>query len=105
MIVKRHFLAVLLLLAGLYVQAAKVDTVLVKSQSMNKEVEAVVVTPDIASGKKAVNCPVIYLLHGYSGNARSWIALKPELPKIADEKGVIFVCPNTNCSFHRDKQR
>ena len=44
MIVKRHFLAVLLLLAGLYVQAAKVDTVLVKSQSMNKEVEAVVVT-------------------------------------------------------------
>ena len=105
MIVKRHFLAVLLLLAGLYVQAAKVDTVLVKSQSMNKEVEAVVVTPDIASGKKAVNCPVIYLLHGYSGNARSWIALKPELPKIADEKGVIFVCPDGKNSWYWDSPK
>ena len=45
--------------------AAKVDTLLIKSPSMNKDVQVVVVTPDAALGKKAVACPAIYLLHGY----------------------------------------
>ena len=61
---------------------------------MNKEVQVVVVTPDAASGKKAVACPTIYLLHGYGGNAKTWIGIKPNLPQIADEKGIIFVCPD-----------
>ena len=47
--------------------AAKVDTLLIKSPSMNKDVQVVVVTPDAALGKKAVACPTIYLLHGYGG--------------------------------------
>ena len=47
----------------------------VKSLSMNKDVQVVVVTPE-----KKGNYPVIYLLHGYGGNAKSWIELKPELP-------------------------
>ena len=45
----------------------------------------VVVTPDAASGKKSVACPTIYLLHGYGGNAKTWIDIKPNLPQIADE--------------------
>ena len=53
---------------------------------MNKEVQVVVVTPDAASGKKSVACPTIYLLHGYGGNAKTWIGIKPNLPQIADEK-------------------
>ena len=73
--------------------AAKVDTLLIKSPSMNKDVQVVVVTPDAALGKKAVVCPAIYLLHGYGGNAKTWIGIKPNLPQIADEKGIIFVCP------------
>lgn len=105
MLRKRNLLVALLLLAGLSVQAAKVDTLLVKSPSMNKEVQVVVITPDAAMGKKAVNCPVIYLLHGYSGNALSWIALKPELPKIADEKGIIFVCPDGKNSWYWDSPK
>lgn len=102
---KRNLLVALLLLAALSVQAAKVDTLLVKSPSMNKEVQVVVVTPDAAMGKKAVNCPVIYLLHGYSGNALSWIDLKPELPKIADQKGIIFVCPDGKNSWYWDSPK
>ena len=70
------------------VEAAKVDSVQVKSASMNKAVQIVVVTPDLAETKA---CPVIYLLHGYSGNAKTWIGIKPNLPQIADEKGIIFV--------------
>ncbi|GLL53905.1 hypothetical protein KUBF_15670 [Bacteroides finegoldii] len=37
--------------------AAKVDTLLIKSPSMNKDVKVVVVTPDVALGKKALACP------------------------------------------------
>ena len=89
--------------------AAKVDTLLIKSPSMNKDVKVVVVTPDVALGKKALACPVLYLLHGYGGNAKTWIGIKPNLPQIADEKGMIFVCPDvrsirhivTRRSFHR----
>ena len=43
---------------------------------MNKDVQVVVVTPDAALGKKAVACPVIYLLHGYGGNAKTWIGVE-----------------------------
>ena len=68
--------------------AAQVDTLMVKSPSMNKEVQVVVVVPDIALGKKGVDCPVIYLLHGFGGNAKTWIGIRPELPQIADEKGM-----------------
>ena len=79
------------------VEAAKVDSVQVKSASMNKAVQIVVVTPDLAETKA---CPVIYLLHGYSGNAKTWIGIKPNLPQIADEKGIIFVCPDGKNSWY-----
>ena len=82
--------------------AAKVDTLLIKSPSMNKDVQVVVVTPDAALGKKAVVCPAIYLLHGYGGNAKTWIGIKPNLPQIADEKGIIFVCPDGKNSWYWD---
>jgi len=85
--------------------AAQVDTVMVQSPSMNKEVQVVIVTPDVALGNNAQVCPVIYLLHGYSGNARSWLGTKPELPQIADEKGIIFVCPDGKNSWYWDSPK
>ena len=72
---------------------------------MNKDVQVVVVTPDAALGKKAVACPVIYLLHGYGGNAKTWIGVKPDLPQIADEKGIIFVCPDGKNSWYWDSPK
>ena len=78
---KRNLLlAALLLILVAPSFAAKVDTLLVNSPSMNKDVQVVVVTPDAALGKKAVACPVIYLLHGYGGNAKTWIGVKPKDP-------------------------
>ena len=85
--------------------AAQVDTLMVKSPSMNKEVQVVVVVPDIALGKKGVDCPVIYLLHGFGGNAKTWIGIRPELPQIADEKGIIFVCPDGKNSWYWDSPK
>ncbi|MCF0258023.1 alpha/beta hydrolase [Bacteroides heparinolyticus] len=100
---RRMLMSALLLLFVVAVQAVRVDTVCVKSTSMNKEVEVVYVLPDKAVGKTA--CPVVYLLHGYSGNARSWIQLKPELLQIADEKGIIFVCPDGKNSWYWDSPK
>ena len=103
---KRNFLlAALLLILVAPSFAAKVDTLLVNSPSMNKDVQVVVVTPDAALGKKAVACPVIYLLHGYGGNAKTWIGVKPDLPQIADEKGIIFVCPDGKNSWYWDSPK
>lgn len=101
---KKHLL-VLAFLLPLSVFAAKVDTVMVQSPSMNKKVQVVVITPDIASGMDAKACPVIYLLHGYSGNARSWLEIKPQLPQIADEKGIIIVCPDGKNSWYWDSPK
>ena len=102
----RHFLFVFLLqVVAISVQAARVDTVFVKSPSMNKDIKVVYILPDKTMAEHPQACPVIYLLHGYSGNARSWIGLKPELPQIADEKGIIFVCPDGKNSWYWDSPK
>lgn len=92
-------------LAVLAAQAAKVDTVLVRSTSMNKEVKMVYIVPEKALGAQAQACPVVYLLHGYSGNERTWIGIKPDLPEIADAKGIIFACPDGKNSWYWDSPK
>ena len=69
-------------------QAARVDTVLVRSAAMNKDVKLCMYCLIRLSASRLVRW--FYLLHGYGGNARSWVQLKPELPQMADEKGIIF---------------
>lgn len=100
---REMLLSFVLFILAVTVQAARVDTVMVKSPSMKKEVKVVYVLPDKAIDKKA--CPVIYLLHGHGGNARSWVELKPELLQIADEKGIIFVCPDGKASWYWDSPK
>lgn len=99
---KKLNLFLLFLTAGISsLYAAKVDTINVRSNQMNKDVEVVVVTP---SGVKS-GAPVIYLLHGYSGDARSWIGIKPDLPEIADRTGIVFVCPDGKNSWYWDSPK
>lgn len=93
---------ILLIFVAMGMRAAQVDTVMVESCAMNKGVKVVYVVPDKALGGQAQACPVIYLLHGYGGEAKSWITIKPELPRIADEKGIIFVCPDGKNSWYWD---
>ena len=93
---KKKLLALLCmsLFACFSLQAAQVDTLMVRSESMNKDIKVVAVRPDKAL--KGEKCPVIYLLHGYSGEAKTWIGTRPDLPEIADRDGIIFVCPDGN---------
>ena len=68
---RRNLFLACLLLFVLPLSAARVDTLMVKSPSMNKEVQVLVVTPDVALGKNAAACPVLYFLHGYGGHAKT----------------------------------
>lgn len=79
-------------------RAAVVDTLAVYSDGMKKNVQVVVIAPD----KKETPRPVVYLLHGHGGNAKTWITIKPELKEIADRDGLIFVCPDGKNSWYWD---
>lgn len=72
----------LLFIACLGIQAAKVDTVKVRSQKMNKDIEVVTIRPDKAL--KGEKCPTVFLLHGYAGHAKYWLSIRPDLPEIAE---------------------
>ncbi|RIV23770.1 esterase family protein [Fibrisoma montanum] len=76
------------------VQAARVDTVDTFSASMKKTIKAVVVTPDAYTGDREF--PVVYLLHGYSGNYADWVKKAPVLGRTVDANNVIVVCPDGN---------
>ncbi len=72
--------------------AARVDTVLTYSTAMKKNIRAVIVTPDKYSNSSAL--PVVYLLHGYSGNYADWISKVKDIEKFADQYQMIIVCPD-----------
>ena len=100
---KKFVWSALLCMWALFTQAARVDTVMVKSTAMNKEIKVVYVVPEQAAAGKA--CPVLYLLHGYGGDATNWITKKPELKTIADERGIIVACPDGNDSWYWDSPK
>ena len=91
-------LMVYLLLAGT-TQAAMVDTISVYSASMKKNTRCVVIVPEASTNEKV---PVLYLLHGFGGDHRSWLQIKPELPQLADDMHMIIVCPNGVRSWYLD---
>jgi S-formylglutathione hydrolase FrmB len=62
---------------------------------MDKQIKAVVVTPSGYS-EKNTEFPVVYLLHGYSGNYSDWITKVPEIQIYADRFNLIIVCPDGN---------
>ncbi|MDR7128597.1 S-formylglutathione hydrolase FrmB [Algoriphagus sp. 4150] len=90
---KLSILLTLTFLLSLHVFAS-VDTVTTFSPSMQKEIKAVVITPaDYSASKKY---PVVYLLHGYSGNYSNWISKVPQLESYADQYDMIIVNPDGN---------
>jgi S-formylglutathione hydrolase FrmB len=60
---------------------------------MKKDISVVIIKPSNykKSGKRF---PVLYLLHGYSGNYRQWISIAPQLKSKVDELGMLVVCPD-----------
>ncbi|MDR3219529.1 MAG: esterase family protein [Dysgonamonadaceae bacterium] len=98
----KHFsiICTICLLAVFTANAAQVDSIAVESEAMKTSIKAIVIQSDKAL--QGQTCPVIYLLNGYSGNEKQWPGIKPDLPKIADENGLIFVCPDGKNSWYLD---
>jgi S-formylglutathione hydrolase FrmB len=69
-----------------------VDTINIPSKVMKKEFRCVVVKPN-AYKKKKNRFPVVYLLHGYSGEFSNWIKKMPALKEEVDKLQLIIVCP------------
>jgi S-formylglutathione hydrolase FrmB len=88
-------LGFLLLFTFTHLQAARIDTLTVRSNAMNKDVKAAVALPAAYDGNKSL--PVMYLLHGFSDTFRAWLTLPPEkglVARLADQYGVIIVMPD-----------
>jgi S-formylglutathione hydrolase FrmB len=89
---KRLFVFLFLIRAFALTHAVQIDTIKVYSQSMKKDIKAVVITPDTYASLDLL--PVIYLLHGYSGNHLDWIKRAGGFEGAADQYSLIIVCPD-----------
>lgn len=69
--------------------AATVERRAIPSAKMNKEIPAVIVVPD-SYAQSTAPMPVVYLLHGFSGNQEGWPKLAP-LGEYADRYGILIV--------------
>lgn len=68
---------------------------------MNKSINNLVIVPSSYDSTKDQRYPVIYLLHGHGGNHLSFIKqVNKELPQIASQKDIIFVCPDGQNSWY-----
>ncbi|WP_241254751.1 alpha/beta hydrolase family protein [Sphingobacterium sp. DR205] len=72
-------------------KAAKVDTLAIRSQRMDKVIKTVVILPKGYS--ESTKYPVLYLLHGYSGNYSNWVK-NSNVAALADQYGYMVVCPD-----------
>ena len=86
--------ALLLLQSACGPQAEQLRVDAIPSRALGKVVPTTVVLPKsyLAAAEKARAYPVIYLLHGYSGDHSQWSQIT-DLPALADTYQVIFVCP------------
>ena len=86
----------LIAIAGFFIfqnsSAGTVDTIVIHSNSMNKDIKCVIIMPDSYMRKNMF--PVVYLLHGYSGAYNNWISLAPGLKQLADDYQILIVCPD-----------
>lgn len=74
-------------------RAGQVDTLDIYSPAMNKTIRCLVLKPDnyTVLGERY---PVVYLLHGHSGNYTGWLSEAPQLLDAVDDMQMIIVCPD-----------
>ena len=91
---KLSLVCVCMILVCLQANAAKVDTVVTHSNSMSRDIKVVVIRPDNYNKKEKY--PVLYLLHGFSGNYADWVKKVPSIVPLADQYHCLIVCPDGN---------
>ncbi|MDE6301346.1 MAG: esterase family protein [Muribaculaceae bacterium] len=97
----RSSLTVALILQALTcLKAAKVETISIESPYLGSPESVTVITPDISGESRAY--PTVYLLNGYGGDHTSWLKIRPDLPEMADEMGLVLVMPDGRDSWYWD---
>jgi S-formylglutathione hydrolase FrmB len=94
---KKTIYTVLLVFLFFSAKAAKTDTIQVFSTSMNKSIKTCVIVPDNYKKSKK-KLPVVYLLHGYSGNYATWVKSFKEVGEQVDKYGFIVIGVDGNYS-------
>lgn len=90
----QKFICVCVLVAvSLFAKAATVDTAIIYSASMHKNVKCVVIMPERYQ-TDTTHLPVLYLLHGWSGKYSDWVLNDADLLYEVDRNGFIVVCPD-----------
>ena len=64
----------------------------IPSKALGKSYKATVVTPDEYKNSSK-NYPVVYLLHGWSGNYTDWVD-QTSVEELTDKYGIIIVTPD-----------
>jgi S-formylglutathione hydrolase FrmB len=90
------FVSLFMLLMLSFTLAAQLpDTIQVYSKSMQKNIPALVVLPEgCDTSDESLTYPVLYLLHGYSGDCIGYYFHIPDLQELADGHQMILVCPD-----------
>jgi S-formylglutathione hydrolase FrmB len=100
---KRFFVYLIVLLGAAAAQAARVDTLSVPATYIDSPMRVAVVLPDAAAADSSARFPVVYILHGHSGDYRTWLNITcPDLPALADRYGMVFVLPDGRNSWYWD---
>jgi len=87
-----RLVCLLVLLAAHGVRSATVTNIVVPSPAMKKDIPVTVILPD-AYLPDAARLPVLYLLHGYSDNNRTWPS-GTSIKDLADQYSIIVICPD-----------
>ena len=87
------FFAFGLLFCGHNLFAGQVDTLEIYSAAMQKSIRCVVIRPDTYNST-ADPYPVVYLLHGWSGDYTGWLGDAPHLQQLVDRYNLLIVCPD-----------
>lgn len=94
---KKTIYILLLFLVFFSAKAAKVDTIQVFSALMHKNIKTCVIVPDNYKKSKK-KFPVVYLLHGYSGNYATWVKSFKDVSIQVDKYGFIAIGVDGNYS-------
>ena len=91
---KKIFILCVCLFVTCFCYSACVDTLVIHSSVMNKDVKNVVILPDDYYSKKKCSFPVLYLLHGAGGCYSNWIIRVPDIQHYSDMYNIIIICPD-----------
>lgn len=85
-------------------KAADVDTLTIHSKALMETSKCVVILPADYAKHSDKRYPVVFLLHGYSGDYANWIKRVPEIKDYADRYEMIIVCPDGKNSWYIDSK-